>query len=139
MLSRDFAGSLAAVAEAEAWISGQSGALGLSAPTEFAINLCVEEAFVNAISHGGASQATITVASEPGGVRVEFADDGKPFDPTTAPGKRIEGPEAEISIGGYGLGLVKKFARRIDYRRLGNRNLLTLVFDAGPAQAVGAR
>ena len=38
-------------------------------------------------------------------MRVEFVDDGEPFDPTGAPAKRISGPTADFQIGGYGAGL----------------------------------
>ena len=67
----------------------QSQALGLGPDTRFAINLCPEELFLNAVKHGRANQASISIWSEPDGVRVEFVDDGGPFDPSTAPAKRV--------------------------------------------------
>jgi serine/threonine-protein kinase RsbW len=128
--SRDFPGTLEAAAEAEAWIQGQSHALGLAAGTEFAINLCVEELFLNAVKHGRANQASISIWTEPDGVRVEFVDDGGPFDPSSAPAKHITGPTEDFEIGGFGTGLVQKFSRRLSYRRSDGYNRLLLEFGA---------
>jgi len=128
--SRDFPGTMEAAAEAEAWLTSQSGALGLEMDTEYAINLCLEELFINAVQHGRANRATISIWNEPDGVRVEFVDDGGPFDPSTAPAKRIGGPTADFEIGGFGTGLVQKFSRRLSYRRSDGYNRLLLEFGA---------
>jgi hypothetical protein len=69
--SREFPGTVAAAADAE-----------------FAINLCLEELFLNAVQHGRANRATISIWAAPGGARVEFVADGAPFDPTGAPAAR---------------------------------------------------
>jgi hypothetical protein len=65
------------------------------------------------------------------GEEAEFADDGAPFDPTTAPAKRINGPTQDFDIGGYGTGLMQKFSRRMSYSRFEGMNRLVLEFDAG--------
>ena len=136
--SRDFPGTMEAAAEAEAWLTSQSGALGLGTDTEYAINLCLEELFINAVQHGRANRATISIWNESDGVRVEFVDDGGPFDPSTAPAKQIGGPTRDFEIGGFGTGLVQKFSRRLSYRRSDGYNRLLLEFgtardvDAGP-------
>ncbi len=134
-VSRDFPGAVEAASDAEAWIVSQSGALGLGADAEFAISLCVEELFLNAVSHGRAKQASISIAPGPDGVRVEFVDDGAPFDPTAAPCRRINGRTDDFAIGGYGAGLIQKFSRRMFYRRDDGRNRLVLEFDAAGPQS----
>ncbi len=128
--SRDFPGDIQAAAEAEAWLTSQSIALGLGPDTEFAINLCVEELFLNAVQHGHAKRATISIWNEPDGVRLEFVDDGGPFDPSDASVKRISGPTDDFEIGGFGAGLVRKFSRRLSYRRSDGYNRLLLEFGA---------
>ncbi|HTR12691.1 MAG TPA: ATP-binding protein [Roseiarcus sp.] len=130
MVSRDFPGTLEAASEAEAWLMSQSGALGLAPDAEFAINLCVEELFLNAVWHGRANRAKISISSESGGVRVEFVDDGAPFDPIAAPARRIRARNEDFQIGGYGTGLLQKFSRRISYNRDDDHNRLVLEFDA---------
>jgi serine/threonine-protein kinase RsbW len=129
--SRDFPGTVEAASDAETWVADQANALGLGEAAEFAIGLCVEELFLNAVQHGHANRASISVSAEPHGVIVEFADDGAPFDPTLAPAKRISGPAQDFDIGGYGAGLMQKFSRRISYRRFEGMNRLVLEFDAG--------
>ena len=131
--SRDFPGTIEAAAEAEAWLMSQSVALGLAADTEFAINLCVEELFINAVTHGRAHRATVSIWTESDGVRVEFVDDGGPFDPSVAPAKRLQGPSVDFEIGGFGAGLVQKFTRRMNYRRDDGHNRLLLEFADGEA------
>ncbi len=128
--SRDFPGTVEAASEAEIWVARQASALGLGQEAEFAIGLCLEEVFLNAVKHGHANRATISMCAEPDGVTVEFADDGAPFDPTLAPAKRISGPTQDFDIGGYGTGLMQKFSRRMSYSRFEGMNRLVLEFDA---------
>jgi serine/threonine-protein kinase RsbW len=129
--SRDFPGTVEAASDAESWVARQASGLGLDEETEFAIHLCVEELFLNAVQHGHANRASISVCAEAHGVTVEFADDGEPFDPTLAPAKRINGPTHDFEIGGYGAGLMQKFSRRMSYRRFEGMNRLVLEFDPG--------
>jgi serine/threonine-protein kinase RsbW len=129
--SRDFPGTVEAASDAESWVAAQASALGLGEEAEFAIGLCLEELFLNAVQHGHANRTSISVCAEDHGVTVEFADDGAPFDPTLAPAKRITGPSDDFEIGGYGAGLMQKFSRRMSYRRFEGMNRLVLEFDAG--------
>ena len=129
--SRDFPGTIDAALDAESWVASQTRALGLGEEAEFAIGLCLEELFLNAVQHGHANRASICVRAESDGVIVEFADDGDAFDPTLAPAKRINGPTPDFEIGGYGTGLMQKFSRRMSYRRFEGMNRLVLEFDAG--------
>ena len=133
MPSREFPGTVEAAAAAEAWLASESGALGLAGETAFAINLCVEELFLNAVKYGHANKATISIWTEPDGARLEFVDDGQAFDPTGAPAKRLEGG-TDFEIGGFGAGLVQKFTRRMTYRRANGANRLVLEFDPGPTE-----
>ena len=124
--SRDFPGTVEAASDAESWIASQASALGLGQEAEFAIGLCLEELFLNAVQHGHANRARISVCAEADRVTVEFSDDGAPFDPTLAPAKRISGPGQDFEIGGYGAGLIQKFCRSMSYRRLDGMNRLLL-------------
>jgi serine/threonine-protein kinase RsbW len=128
--SRDFLGTVETISDADAWLASHFGALGLGADAEFAINLCLEELFLNAVQHGHANRATISIWAESDGIRLEFVDDGEPFDPTSAPAKRIKEPTEDFQIGGYGIGLVQKFSRRIRYCRSDGHNRLLIEFDA---------
>ena len=130
MPSREFSATVEAAMEAEGWLVAVCEELRLPSETAFAISLCVEELFLNAVQHGRAS--AVTVALNPGadGIRLEFRDDGAPFNPLVAPAKQIERRCDDFEIGGYGTGLLQRFARRMSYRREGGRNLVALEFDA---------
>jgi len=129
--SRDFAGTLDAVAEAETWFAIQSATLGLDPDVKFAMGLCLEELLVNAVKHGCAGRATVSLSISAEGPRLELVDDGGAFDPTRAAAKRIEGPDHDFDIGGYGSGLVRSFAKLMSYRRADGLNRIVLGFAAG--------
>jgi serine/threonine-protein kinase RsbW len=129
--AREFPGTIEGAEDAESWVALQASALGLGPDAEFAINLCLEELFLNAVQHGRANRATISICADPNGARVEFADDGEAFDPTKAPAKQIHARTEDFAIGGYGAGLMQKFSRRMSYSRSGGMNRLVLEFDAG--------
>ena len=129
--SRDFPGTIEAAAEAEAWLTSQSGALGLDPDTEFAINLCVEELFLNAVQpRPRQSGDDFHLGPSPTACASSSSTTASPFDPTVAPAKRISGPTDDFEIGGFGTGLVQKFSRRMSYRRSDGDNRLLLEFDA---------
>lgn len=129
-VSRDFAGTIEAAEEAEMWIASEAGSLGLGPNAEFAVTLCLEELFLNAVKHGGVNRTTISVIVGSDGVTLEFVDDGAAFDPTSAPACRISGRTEDFQIGGYGAGLLHKFSRSMSYCRSGSTNCVVLEFDA---------
>jgi serine/threonine-protein kinase RsbW len=92
----------------------------------FSVRLAVEESLVNAITHGNKSdprkQVQISCRLSPQTVRIEIADEGKGFDPSTVPdptdANRLETP------GGRGVMLIKAFMSRVEYNAAGNRVVL---------------
>ena len=96
----------------------------LGPEVEFDLNLSLEELFTNALRHGGcegmkeAVQIRLSAADD--GVRVEFLDRGRRFDPAGAPS-----PDPN-RIGGLGLHLVRSIMTDIEYRRAGESNCITM-------------
>jgi anti-sigma regulatory factor (Ser/Thr protein kinase) len=133
--SREFSGTIEAAMEAEGWLVEACERLGLPSETAFAIGLCVEELFLNAVQHGRASAVAVALDAAADGLRVEFRDDGVPFNPIVMPAKRIERRCEDFEIGGYGTGLLHKFTRRMSYRHESGRNLVELEFDTRRALA----
>ena len=119
MIAQAFEGTLAGAAQAELWASAQGERLALAQAERFALGLCVEELFVNAVTHGGAARVRLALD----GPTLEFRDDGAAFDPTAAPAKRLAG-DGDFEIGGFGTGLLQKFARALDYRRADGWNVV---------------
>jgi anti-sigma regulatory factor (Ser/Thr protein kinase) len=122
MSARAFPGTLEAAMEAEAWAASQCERLALGADACFAMTLCLEELFVNAVQHGRAREIRLALTED----GLEFRDDGAAFDPTQAQAKRLEGPSSDFEIGGFGLGLMKSFAGRLGYERAAGWNVVTL-------------
>jgi serine/threonine-protein kinase RsbW len=90
-----------------------------------------DELLTNVVDHGyegAVSGGHIEVALSLEGNRLimEFIDDGRPFDPRTAPPPDMDLPLAERPIGGMGIAIVRALVDKIGYTRDGNRNRLIL-------------
>jgi anti-sigma regulatory factor (Ser/Thr protein kinase) len=101
-----------------------SAALSLSPAAEYALRLCVEEAVANTVMHGGAADASGTVAirvtPDATSVVVTIEDACPAFDPSEAP---LPGP---VAFGGLGLRLMRQYANAITYSRSDGTNRLTM-------------
>ena len=92
----------------------------------FAVHLAMEEALVNAITHGNGLDANkhvqIFCRLSPDLIRVEISDEGPGFDPSTLPNPtdpdRLECPS------GRGVLLMKAFMSRVEWGESGNRVVL---------------
>jgi anti-sigma regulatory factor (Ser/Thr protein kinase) len=114
------AGAARAFGEAQ-WLTEDEGA-----------RLCiiVEELVANLYDHGGLSETDeveISLASEPGGIRIVIVDPGPPFDPRSAPAPR-EQPERG---GGAGIDIVRAWAEIVDYSLIPEGNRLELLLPVG--------
>lgn len=96
----------------------------------FKINLALEELLVNTISYGFADsrphEIVVTIAKGSEAVVIEISDDGRPFDPLQAPPPAVDGPIETRRIGGLGIHFVRTMMDAVEYRRVGDRNLVTL-------------
>jgi anti-sigma regulatory factor (Ser/Thr protein kinase) len=114
-----------------AWIEEQAGALSFSAPLAMSLNLALEEWVVNIISYAYADAAAHAIElrlwSEPGRLRIEIEDDGRPFDPTVHAAPDTDAPLEFRKIGGLGIHFIRKTVDEMRYHRRDNHNLLTLV------------
>ena len=122
----------AEIARVSAWIDTLSGPLGLSSRTVQAVQLCLEEALTNIISHafapGTVHDVRITLWRDDTILHVEVTDDGVPFDPMTYELPAAPRDLESAPIGGLGIKLMRSFADGIAYRRCGAMNRLTLSF-----------
>lgn len=110
-------------------------ARAVSAAAAYRVLLAVEELLTNLIWHGsvaeaeaGASahQATVTVRHDDHGLLVTFEDDGRPFDPLSAPAPDFDLPLEERRVGGLGVHLFRTLFDEVRYERAGDRNRTTL-------------
>src|SRR5438132_54111 len=94
------------------------------------LNLALEEILTNIISYGYTDnrehEIKVRLSVQPGEVKAEVEDDGQPFDPLAAPEPDAAKPLEERTIGGLGIHLVRKLMDGLEYKRQGDRNLLTV-------------
>lgn len=99
----------------------------------FASELVLEELLANFVSHafddGQAHTMELQVQLRPGEVELQFSDDSPAFDPTAQPDPERPASIEQARPGGLGLMLVRRWARRVDYRREGGRNRVTVWID----------
>ena len=102
----------------------------LSPKDIFEIHLCMEEHFINIISHGYTDSEThwieITLSVEDEKFMVRIEDDGIAFNPTKIPAPDFQCPLEERKIGGLGVFLTRHFMDTMAYQRRDNKNVLVM-------------
>ena len=92
--------------------------------------IIIEELIANLVDHAGLAETDkveLSMASEPGGIRIVIVDPGAPFDPRSAPSAR-ERPERG---GGAGIDIVRAWAEIVDYSLIPEGNRLELLLPVG--------
>ncbi|MXZ54255.1 MAG: ATP-binding protein [Acidimicrobiaceae bacterium] len=106
-----------------------------AAKREHEIQVIVEELFLNAINHGGASAGgniCFTLFPQSEGAALVMEAEGLPFDPReVAPNPKMDALLEDRPIGGLGLVLVRELSEQLSYDRVNGRNRLALVFGPG--------
>lgn len=102
-----------------------------SFPSKTAMQICiaVEEIFINIALYAygpQAGSAVIRVSADDSGVVIIFEDSGKPFNPFEKPDPDISEAVNEREIGRLGIFMAKKFMDFMEYRRCGDKNILTI-------------
>lgn len=114
------------------WIQTFSQAVGLSNAAQNAFDLALVEWLTNVISYayddsqGHEILLRFFQGPEPGQAQAEIRDDGKEFNPLKLPTPDVNAPLEDRPIGGLGIHLIRQLMDRVDYRRDGNVNILTL-------------
>ncbi len=94
------------------------------------LNLVLEEMVTNIIFYGYEDQntheITILVALDNNLINIQLEDDAKEFNPLLIAEPDINQTIEDRKIGGLGIHFVRKIMDRIEYKRLYNRNILTL-------------
>ncbi len=100
--------------------------LGTDDRTVNRIEVILEEIVSNVVRHStGASVIRIAAEISPGAIKLEFEDDGGPFDPLQAPEPDAFSTLAEAQLGGQGIPLVRRLSRSVTYERVGAMNRVT--------------
>jgi anti-sigma regulatory factor (Ser/Thr protein kinase) len=102
---------------------------GVTDRARFHLQLAVDEAVSNIVRHGyggGPGPILLRMGRQDHDVWVELRDEGRAFDPTTAPSPP-QHEAAERPIGGLGIHLMRQVMDEVTYRREGKENILRLV------------
>jgi anti-sigma regulatory factor (Ser/Thr protein kinase) len=103
---------------------------GFESRDQYALQLAVCEALENIITHGYQGESTNLIEAQvnanPGEVRIELWDDAPPFNPKNN-SNDIEWNEDDPPVGGLGLKIMYKVMDEIRYKRVGDRNFLTML------------
>ena len=109
---------------------------GLSDDQVFRLTVTLDEAVTNIVRHGfdadaGPGDILVRVTVEDALVTAVVEDAGRPFDPLAVPPADLNAPMEQRPIGGLGVHLMRSLTQSLDYRRDGDRNVLTLTFGPG--------
>ena len=108
---------------------------GFAAKTLAQLQVALDETVSNVIKYawpeGGSHEICVRIMVGNGEVTLEVLDDGRPFDPVSAPPPKALPPGQRPLPGGVGLHMVRQFMDSIEYARVdgGNRLTLTKVYD----------
>src|SRR5262245_49799781 len=113
------------------WVTDFAEQAQLSVPVRNALDLALEEWVTNVITYGcndGQEHwVTVRFKAAPAEVRVEVEDDGPEFDPLTLPPVDTKEPLETRRLGGLGVHMMRELMDRVEYRRTGGRNVVTLI------------
>jgi serine/threonine-protein kinase RsbW len=103
---------------------------GASPDIIFAADLAIEEIVTNIIKYGyddsGSHEILVRLSLPNGELKLEIEDGGHEFDPFDRPAPNIHASIEEREIGGLGIHFVKNLLDSCEYRRAGDRNIVTL-------------
>ncbi len=91
--------------------------------------LALEEVLTNVIAYAfpaeGRHETDVRIAWRDGALHATVSDDGVAFNPLTRPAPDLQTPIEQRQVGGLGIHLLRTLSQTADYRRDGDRNVLT--------------
>jgi anti-sigma regulatory factor (Ser/Thr protein kinase) len=113
------------------WVADFARSAQLPTSVQEAIDLALEECVTNIISHAcnDGLEHWVTIRFKAGAeeVRVEVEDDGPEFNPLTVPPVDVQEPLENRAVGGLGVHMIRQLMDAVEYRRVDDRNILTLI------------
>jgi serine/threonine-protein kinase RsbW len=98
--------------------------------TLYAINLALDEVVTNVVLHGFedpvGQEFAINLTAREGVITAQVEDGGRAFNPLDAPVPDLTASLDERTLGGLGIHLVRSLMDKVEYRRDGEKNVLTV-------------
>lgn len=136
----DLRSRMSELTQVPSWIERLASHHPIPPNTQFAMNLCLEEVLSNIIRHGYVGQP-----DHPIGVRfaaprdnyfvLVIEDQAPPFNPVAAPELPPISEREDVSVGGQGIRLLRRFADALEYEVTPTGNRLSIGF-AAPGSGV---
>ena len=121
---------IATIPQLNEFIDTVAEEVGLDMSLTMSLNLALEEAVVNVMDYaypdGQKGDVDIEVTADQQWLTFVISDTGIAFDPTAKEDVDTTLSAEERPIGGLGIFLVRQLMDVIDYKREGNKNVLTL-------------
>lgn len=116
-------------------LEGFCQAHAISEDDMFNVRLVLDEAVINVITHGYDDTAEheihVSLLLDANLLTIRVDDDGIEYNPLDAPAPRFDLPIEQRRIGGLGVHIMKALARSVEYRRVNDRNHLTIEMNIG--------
>jgi anti-sigma regulatory factor (Ser/Thr protein kinase) len=112
------------------WLADSLASYGLSKSIQFRIDFCANEAITNIISYAypdnGFHEINIKLSLSTDIATLHIEDDGIAFNPLLAPENPQPKSLTDAKIGGLGIDLIKHYVDNFNYKRLNNKNMLSI-------------
>lgn len=117
--------------EVQSFIDEQLEEVGCPMTTRIAIDVAVEELFVNIASYAygqgeGVAVVQVKVLQDPLSVEITFIDNGVQYDPLAKEGPDVTLSAKERKKGGLGIFMVKNTMDNVTYEYKDGKNILTI-------------
>lgn len=125
-----FAADLGNVPPILDFVTENAAAAGLHPRRVKHLELAAEEAVANICNYAyevPPGQIWVRMTQDASEVRVDFIDNGVPFDPLKAEAPDLQAGLEEREVGGLGIFFIRRFLDEVRYSRQGDKNVLTLV------------
>lgn len=108
--------------------------MGISMKHIYSFNIAVDELLSNVCKYSGATNIKVSIMPADNAISMRFEDNGKPFDPDSAPEPDIEASAEDRKIGGLGLFMVKNMMDdfKYEYKDGYNISLITKNLEEKP-------
>ena len=88
--------------------------------------IAIDEIYSNIVRYSGATEAIVSIKKSDNTLKLQFKDNGKPYNPLDSKEPDIIASAEDRSIGGLGIFMVKKMLDKVEYKYVDNYNILTL-------------
>ncbi len=131
-----FIASIDNIPQMVAFVSDAATAAGVHPRRVMHLELATEEAVTNICSYAyevPPGRLSIRVSRSADTLRVEFIDNGVPFDPLAADAPDLQADLENREVGGLGIFLIRRLLDEVHYHRRDDQNILSLVIKHDPA------